>query len=230
MQNWESGIEATVIGSTFYRNLGTWAGALAVVDAWPLVWTVDRTDFIQNEALVTQHELVYWSAPGGPEVRSGITSATTTGSHYDGGYNSAGFFIWACGTLTLTDGDGPDEPDATWDVTYSGCDYIDHAGWWTACAIILQILPVMPDHDLHLNVNVFDTSLTDSVILDPGTWVDASYAVISTSVGYASTVRCRFERSGNFDQSLTGTGGFHAIVPAGGSIVPTYEFLDSEWL
>ena len=60
-------------------------------------------------------------------------------------------------------------------------------------------------------------------------FVDASYAAINTA-GIASTVRCRFERSGNFDRSLTGTGGFHAVPPPAGSIVPTFEFAESVWV
>ena len=45
VQNWESGVEFTVLRSTFFRNTcGYRGGALATWDVWPLVHTVEATD------------------------------------------------------------------------------------------------------------------------------------------------------------------------------------------
>ena len=63
VQNWESGIAVTVIGCTFYRNFGGFGMTLSASDVWPLVWVMDRTDFIQNEALLVNADNLYWSAP-----------------------------------------------------------------------------------------------------------------------------------------------------------------------
>ena len=60
----ESGIAVTAIGCTFFRNFAAFGGgALCAIDVWPLVWAVDDTGFIQNEALVVNHEWIVWSAP-----------------------------------------------------------------------------------------------------------------------------------------------------------------------
>ena len=47
----ESGIAVTVVGCTFFRNFAAFASTLYAFDAWPLVWVMDRSDIIQNEAL-----------------------------------------------------------------------------------------------------------------------------------------------------------------------------------
>ena len=66
VQNWESGIAVTVIGCTLFRNFAGWGGTLIVINVWPLISTVVRTDFIHNEALVVNNEWVYWTAPVRP--------------------------------------------------------------------------------------------------------------------------------------------------------------------
>ena len=88
----------------------------------------------------------------------------------------------------------------------------------------------LPDKELRYNVNFIDSSVTDSVTLDPGTWGDALYVAIYASQGICSTVRSRFERSGNFNPASIGQGGCHAIPPPAGSIVPTFELADSDWV
>ena len=51
-QNWESGIDLTVLRCTFFRNFCggsgiTSAAALGVFDAWPFAGKVDQTDFVR---------------------------------------------------------------------------------------------------------------------------------------------------------------------------------------
>ena len=59
----ESGLEVTITDCTFFRNYaGTSCGAYILLDVWPLVGTVDRTDYLQNEAPATQHDGAEWSA------------------------------------------------------------------------------------------------------------------------------------------------------------------------
>ena len=58
----------TVIGCTVFRNFAGFGGTLFVMDAWPLVWAMDRTDFIHNEALGVNNEWLYWSAPVTPHI------------------------------------------------------------------------------------------------------------------------------------------------------------------
>ena len=46
--NWESGIDLTVLRSTFFRNFATFtSGGLTLFDAWPFVGKVDETDFVR---------------------------------------------------------------------------------------------------------------------------------------------------------------------------------------
>ena len=47
-QNWESGIDLTMLRCTFFRNFYAFIVAgLGVVDAWPFVGMVDETDFVR---------------------------------------------------------------------------------------------------------------------------------------------------------------------------------------
>ena len=48
VQNWESGIDLTVLRCTFFSNFCAYfTGALGVWDAWPFVGKVDKTDFVR---------------------------------------------------------------------------------------------------------------------------------------------------------------------------------------
>ena len=64
-------------------------------------------------------------------LRSGVASVRRTGTHYDGGFTSAGIFVYAVGTLTWVDGASVDEPDATWISSFEGSSHGDHAGWYS---------------------------------------------------------------------------------------------------
>ncbi len=86
---------------------------------------MDSTDFLHNDALLVQHEIFRWAALHGSQPRTGVASTTVTNCHYDGGYTSAGIFPFGAASAFRVDGEGPDEPDATWSVTYQGCDWVD---------------------------------------------------------------------------------------------------------
>ena len=48
IQDWEGGIDLTVLGSTFFRNLCGFSDAgLSVWDVWPFAATVTDTDFVR---------------------------------------------------------------------------------------------------------------------------------------------------------------------------------------
>ena len=48
-QNWESGIDLTVLRCTFFRNFCAYFTAgLTMFDAWPFVGKVDETDFVRG--------------------------------------------------------------------------------------------------------------------------------------------------------------------------------------
>ena len=51
VQNWESGIDLTVLRCTFFRGFSWMPGftaGIAVLDAWPFVGKVDETDFVRG--------------------------------------------------------------------------------------------------------------------------------------------------------------------------------------
>ena len=49
VQNWESGIDLTVLRCTFFRGFsGFMTGGIMVMDAWPFVGKVDETDFVRG--------------------------------------------------------------------------------------------------------------------------------------------------------------------------------------
>ena len=72
---------------------------------------------LRTRFICTQH---------GEQPRAGVASTTVTNCHYDGGFSSAGVFPYAAASVYRVDGEGPDEPDATWALTYQGCDWVDH--------------------------------------------------------------------------------------------------------
>ena len=55
--------EVTPISGGSRQTFGGWGATLLVIDAWPLAWTVDRTDFIHNEALAVAGEGLFWTPP-----------------------------------------------------------------------------------------------------------------------------------------------------------------------
>ena len=51
IQNWESGIDLTVLRCTFFRNLCVFSDAgLSVWDVWPMAATVTDTDFVRTDS------------------------------------------------------------------------------------------------------------------------------------------------------------------------------------
>ena len=53
-----------IIACTFYRNFASYAaGALNVIDVWPLQSVVDGTDFIHNDALLIEQDSMNWAVP-----------------------------------------------------------------------------------------------------------------------------------------------------------------------
>ena len=61
--NWESGIALTMLGVLFYRNFANRGGALVVGDPWPFLGVVQDSEYAHNEALVCQHDYVWWNVP-----------------------------------------------------------------------------------------------------------------------------------------------------------------------
>eukprot|EP01045_Picozoa_sp_COSAG04_P007883 COSAG04_NODE_422_length_14618_cov_11.903712_11_plen_1388_part_01 len=230
-QIWESGIALTVSACTFFRNFASFmAGALFVNDAWPLVAIVDNSDFLHNDAVLWRHDYFWWGTHSGPTLRSGVASVRRMGNHYDGGFTSAGLFNYCCATGTFLDGTSPDEPDATWSASYEGCSTIDDASWWCSLAVLLQLWPALPDKLLRAEFSLVESSIADSVTVATGHVVDGAYMVAHLAQGSYLIERCRFERSGNFDQNAVGAAGIVVSPPPGGAIVPSWEFSSSEWI
>ena len=64
MQNWDSGIDLTVLHCTFFRNFCSFAVAsLAVTNVWPLVANIIANAFIHNDAVLTTGDYFYWDPP-----------------------------------------------------------------------------------------------------------------------------------------------------------------------
>ena len=89
---------------------------------------IDSNDFIQNEATLCQHTTTQWTndPSAGPELRVGESSYTETNSFYDGGFTSAGVFVYLVPYCLWVDGNGRVEPDAHWTWTLESCTFVDH--------------------------------------------------------------------------------------------------------
>ena len=156
-----------------------------------------------------------------------------TGNRYAGGYSSDGLFTFVIASFVRIDGDGPDEPDATWAATYRDCSWADHAATYVVVTVNLQVYPTLPDKQVRFHVNFFESSIVDSVAARTETSsynTFGRYATIMMPQGSFLVDRCRFERNGNFDPTAGGTGGIKAGAPPGGSLVPSWEFANSEWV
>ena len=114
-------------------------------------------------------------------------------------------------------------------MSYEGCSFVDHASWWAILTLFYGVYPYLPDKLIRTEFNIVDTSIVDSVGLDPGTDWDGLYMLDTAGHGSSLVDRCRFERCGNFDENAVGQGGIGAVTPPGGSIVPSWEFSNSAW-
>ena len=85
--------------------------------------------------------------------------------------------------------------------------------------------------NLRLDYTLADSSVTDLVTMAPGDYFDATYAIFAVPEGAVQALRCRFERSGNFDAAaIAGTGGVNLFPPPGGLLTVTFEFTSTEWV
>eukprot|EP01045_Picozoa_sp_COSAG04_P005864 COSAG04_NODE_279_length_18210_cov_5.657225_1_plen_1569_part_10 len=232
VQNWDSGIEVTMRRCTYFRNHSpSFAGGLAVINVWPLTLLSEDVDFIQNEALVYQQDYYKWFARSGPEPKTGLTSISHTRTHYDGGHKSAGIFSYAVPTgIWITPLDS--EPDAVWDATWQQATWVDHGAIWFP-GIFFNVYPVLPDLQLRLNANLVESSIVESITVQPRpSKDDGTYLWYSIPVGESRATRCRFARNGVWADSGAGAVGEGGVVvnsPPGGSLVPTLVFDGSEW-
>ena len=103
------------------------------------------------------------TAQSGPELRTGAISVTTTGTHYDGGWTSAGIFgFYTCPTNVWLTGSGPDEPEAVWNFKREQATWIDHGAFFIT-APLLDVYPALPDKHLAYNFELLDSSVRNSV-------------------------------------------------------------------
>ena len=244
---------ALVQRCTFFCNFaGNYVGALYLLDIWPLVSTVEDTDFIHNDALAFQHEVYYWNAvvsanathvssqrvslkpdsqrrsQVGPETRSGSTSVTNTGTHYDGGFTSEGIFVYQAATMFWITGT-VDQPAAVWNCTWQQATWVDHAGL-SMNAFQVAAYPALPDKQIELNLNFLESSIEDTVSV-PGGLDDpysGTYAVYGAPRGTFLTRGCRFARC--VSDGSRGDGGLRIWLPIAGSSKPTMLFEGSEWI
>ena len=63
-QNWESGIDLTMLRCTFFRNFAAfYTAGIFVADPWPFVADMVANAFIHNDALVAVAEHYWWDPP-----------------------------------------------------------------------------------------------------------------------------------------------------------------------
>ena len=174
VQNWESGIDLTVQGCTFFHNFATFCCSLYILDAWPLVSVIESTDFVHNEAMAIPSDSIHWitESTTGPVPKVGIASHTATDCYWDGGHSEGMFVYIVAGSFVRVDGNGKDEPDALWDWNFEGCDWVDHGGLYSVHTLCHEIYPVMTDKQLRLDYSLVDSSVTGSVNIAPGDFFD----------------------------------------------------------
>ena len=95
-QNWQSAIAATWTGCIFYRNWGSWTGALLSTNVWPITFAFIDSSFVKNSISLSGNSVVDdfhgWGslADQGNDVRVGFSSILHSGTRYVGGFKSDG--------------------------------------------------------------------------------------------------------------------------------------------
>ena len=153
-----------------------------------------------------------------------------TGNHYDGGWTSAGIFMfYNLPTMFWVDGSGADEPDAIWNGRWEQATWVDHAASFMN-AMCFNVYPVIPDTPLKMNLEMIDSTLEGFVNV-PGSAsnsrYDGNYLNYAGVLGSWRTRGCRFTR--NAGDGTPGQGGISIMSPPGGSLTPTMAFEDSIW-
>ena len=185
--------------------------------------------FIQNSAQIdTAHEGFYWDtlAGMGPDRRVGLASLVHTGTAYNGGWLSEGLISSVMIVNSFfVDGTGPDEPDATWNVTLTGVTSRDHATILIPC-LMACVYPYAPGKLFRLNLHVSDLTVSDNVALASHTF-DGMYFISGTNQGVTSQERSRFESNGCFNVDALGMGGSHHTSRGEH---PVASYANSEWI
>lgn len=184
--------------------------------------------FIQNSAQNNDaHDAFKWDnlAGLGPDRRVGLASLVHKGTVYDGGWLSEGLVASLLIINSfMVNGIGPDDPDATWNVTLTGVTVRDHATI-LAPMIELVVYPFAPEKMFRLNVHVSDLAMSDAVALMSHSY-DGIYSLLGANQGVTSFERSRFESNGCFNVDAKGLGGLHHTSK--GNLVASYA--NSEWV
>jgi hypothetical protein len=229
--NSECGIELTIQGCTFFANYaGIKGGAMHLFNVWPLVATVDDTDFIHNVAAYHAVWSIFWGHTGplgetdGPDPRlvlSGATTVSMTDVYMDGGFSTKGIVTgstpwwfavlggWATGGASVYD------PDALWNLTMVRTTTTD----FMTSENPLVSMASMPDiAERNVHFKFVDSSYTEVVSRDPRESYANGVSFFGCGLRHAQFTRATFARSGNFQPSTVGTGGVKLWNPATVSI------------
>ena len=140
-----------------------------------------------------------WNTNTGAELRVGSSSKTEINNRYEGGFTRAGVFSYLLAKVMLVDGGDRVEPDAEWTFTLQTCTFVDHAAVRGVGIFLLAFLYEAPRR---ININVLDSSVSDSVVIGTGGAYDSDYMLFDVAPEMRVQVaRTRYTRSGNFNDA-----------------------------
>ena len=161
--------------------------------------------------------------------RFGAYTVTHTGTHYDGGFSSAGVFAYGGATAVWVEAGNPvNEPNFAVTLTWRQASWIDHAAWLSPITTAFVVYPPVPDKELEMHMNLLDSSIEDSNTVRGGSAADGCYALNDAIQGSFLTKGSRFAR--NTAVTAAGEGGIKSFSPPSGSLMPTMKFEDNAWL
>ena len=161
--------------------------------------TVTSTDYVENEAFASYHDVSFWGQPTGSEQHAGLTTFTQTDTHYYGGYSTTGLFSlagisWHCVLLSKP------APDAKWEFSFERSSWEDHA------ALFINFIAAGASIGT-MDLSWTDCSVTDCVTMMTGMGARDSQVWEQLPSDAVSIKRSSFSGNGNYNSDAVGPGG-----------------------
>ena len=127
-----------------------------------LVSELERNDFIQNQATIATHEIVYLNAYSGPERRRGFSSLVHKSNHYDGGFSTEPNLYNIMPVNWIEFDVSRDHPEMVANLTSEGSTFVDHGNVLWGIVDIAGFWPPRADQRRQVNWRLVDCEMINN--------------------------------------------------------------------